>query len=85
MLCVVVSALTTVSALAIVADGNGTDWTGIFPLAMDSKGEVSAGQDLVALYAVKDGAKQLALRIYMVLARDVAPANQLPVVNAGAD
>jgi len=80
VLCVVASALTTVSALAFVADGNGTDWTGIRPIATDSKGDVSAGQDLVALYAVTDGTR-LALRIDMVLARDAV--NQAPVVDAG--
>ncbi|WP_157817577.1 putative Ig domain-containing protein [Candidatus Thiodictyon syntrophicum] len=82
VLCVVASALTTVSALAFVADGSGIDWNGIAPLGQDNQGDAPAGQDLVALYAATDGAK-LALRIDMVLARDAA--NQAPVVNAGAN
>ncbi len=81
-LCVVASALTTVSALAIVMDGNGSDWTGIAPLATGAKGDAPAGQDLVALYAVKDGAN-LALRVDMVLERELV--NQAPVVNAGVN
>ena len=82
MLCVVAGALTTASALAIVLDGNGTDWTGIAPLATGAKGDAPAGQDLVALYAVKDGAN-LAVRIDMVLEREAV--NQAPVVNAGTN
>ena len=80
--CVVAAALTTASALAIVFDGNGADWNGIAPLATDPVGDAPAGQDLVALYAVKDGAN-LALRVDMVLARDAA--NQPPAVNAGTN
>ena len=80
VLCVGTLALTTASALAIIFDGDGTDWTGIAPLATDPVGDAPAGEDLVALYAVKDGAN-LALRVDMVLARD--PSNQPPVVNAG--
>ncbi len=82
MLCVAAGALTTASALAIVLDGNGADWIGIAPLATGAKGDAPAGQDLVALYAVKDGAN-LALRIDMVLERELV--NQAPVVNAGAN
>ncbi len=82
MLCLVAGALTTASALAIVLDGNGADWTGVAPLATGAKGDAPAGQDLVALYAVKDGAN-LALRVDMVLERELV--NQAPVVNAGAN
>lgn len=82
MLCAVAGALTTLSALAIVLDGNGTDWAGIAPLATGAKGDAPAGQDLVALYAVKDGT-HLALRVDMALERELG--NQRPVVNAGAN
>ncbi|MBK8741484.1 MAG: VCBS repeat-containing protein [Betaproteobacteria bacterium] len=82
LVCVVAASLTTASALAIIFDGNGADWTGVAPLATDTAGDAPAGQDLVALYAVKDGAN-LALRVDLALARD--PANQAPVANAGTN
>ncbi len=80
--CLVAGTLSTVSALAIVLDGNGVDWTGIAPLATDSAVDAPAGQDLVALYAIQDGAN-LALRVDMVLAREAG--NQQPEVNAGGN
>lgn len=81
LILVVVSAtLTTYSALAVVYDGNGADWSGVVPLATDPKGDAPAGEDLVALYAVKDGGN-VALRVDLVLARD--GTNQAPTVGAG--
>ena len=81
MLCMVAVAFTTLSAWAIVRDGNGADWVGIAPLGTDPSGDAVAGDDLVALFGVKDGAN-VSLRVDAVLARD-AGANQQPVVNAG--
>ncbi|MBK9441607.1 MAG: hypothetical protein IPN53_09935 [Comamonadaceae bacterium] len=80
--CLLAGTLSTVSALAIVLDGNGVDWTGIAPLSTDSAGDTSAGQDLVALFTTQDGTN-LALRVDMVLAREAG--NQQPVVHAGGN
>ena len=53
------------------------------PLGTDPKGDAAPGDDLVALFAVKDGSN-VSLRVDAVLARD-AGENQPPVVNAGAN
>ncbi len=82
LLCATAVALTAISAAAVIFDGTGADWTGVAPLATDPAGDAAAGQDLVALYAVKDGTR-LVVRVDMVLAHDTA--NQAPTVNAGAD
>ncbi len=66
---------------AITRDGLINDWNGITALAIDPRGDAAAGQDLVALYAVKD-APNLSIRIDAVLARDVVvPTNTPPVIS----
>jgi RHS repeat-associated protein len=80
--CVAGATLFSASALAVILYGSSIDWTGIAPLATDSAGNAPVGEDLVALYAVRDGAR-LALRVDMVLAHEAG--NQPPVVNAGAN
>jgi len=82
VLCIVAVSLTTLSAWAIVLDGNGADWAGISPLGTDASGDAAAGDDLAAIFAVKDGAN-VSLRVDAFLARDVG-ANKPPVVTAGA-
>ena len=82
MLCLLAVTLTTASVWAIVRDGNPADWTGIAPVAVAPAGDAPAGQDLVALFAVVDGAN-LALRIDALLEPGTGE-NQPPAVSAGS-
>jgi hypothetical protein len=67
---------------AITRDGITADWIGIAPLATDPSGDAAAGQDLVALYAVRD-VPNLSIRIDAILARDVTPPINTPPVISG--